>query len=249
MVVHARMSENVEVVTLRNGSYIDPNKKMIHKTMTPDTRPEDMIVEAKRYLALTGCKYAPKLLGVTGDAKSGECRGLLIELVEGLRMTPIPFMYNNMRLSVTVHLMNAMVEFEDKGVYLPDLKPDNIILTSYGPCVEDGLFVIDYGPGVTDGLFLEEEIEEILDGRVGFKSAMYGFLMTLRMIWNEGKLGTDGIPTAPTGLRARVPTTLLGLLDNPHSGPYSNFREVRDALKEEMEKAIKEECMLGFDWD
>src|SRR5947207_10562980 len=103
-----------------------------------------MIVEANRYLALGGCKYTPKVIGVTGDPVTGECRGLLIELIEGVPLCLMPLMYNNMRLEVTMKLVKAMVAFEKRDVYLQDLKPENVILTA-----DNGLYVIDFGPGVT----------------------------------------------------------------------------------------------------
>ena len=59
-------------------------------------------------------------------------------------------MYNNMRYLITMNLVGAMVEFEERHVYLQDLKPDNIILTT-----DNGLRVlIDFGPGVTDGIHI-----------------------------------------------------------------------------------------------
>lgn len=229
--------ENVDVVTLRSGLVdTSPSKGIIHKKMMPDTMPEDMIVEANRYLALSGCKYAPKLLGVTGEPNTGECRGLLIELIEGVHLRSMPFMYNSMRLEVTMKLVKALVAFEDRGVYLQDLKPENVILTA-----DDGLYVIDFGPGVSDGFFPEEELDDILAGRVGIKTAMYGLSMTLRMIWSEGVLGEDGLPLAPTRLRDRTPACLLPLLDNPGANMYPSFLALQDKLREE--------CMSGEDRD
>jgi hypothetical protein len=229
------VANNVDVVRFRNPD-VSQCKLMIHKKMTPETSPDDMLLEAGRFLALTGCKHSPRLLGVTGIPETGECRGILIELIEGLLMSPIPFMYNNMRYSVTMNLVNAMVEFEERQVYLQDLKPDNIILT-----IDDGLCVIDFGPGVTEGMFPEEEIDDILNGKVGFKTAMYGLLMTLRVIWNEGALGSDGIPMAPTKLRQQIPPRLLSILDNPRSADYSDFRSLEKALQEEIPPSPRSE--------
>jgi hypothetical protein len=238
LLVQGYLANNVDVVRLRNPSDMYGSKLMIHKKMTPETSPEDMIWEAGRYLALKGCKYAPRFIGVTGIPETGECRGLLIELIEGLLLSPIPFMYNNMRCAVTMNLVNAMVEFEERHVYLQDLKPNNIILT-----IDDGLCVIDFGPGVTEGMFPEEDLDEILNGRANFKTAMYGLFMTLRVIWNEGVLGSDGHPTAPTRLREQIPRRLLSILDNPRLqvAEYSDFQSLQKALREEMPTSPRSE--------
>jgi hypothetical protein len=133
------MSDNVELVTLR-GRFMDipSGTWIIHKKMTPDTSPKDMIAEANTYITLRGCKYTPRLLGVTGDPATGECRGLLIEYIMGQRLCPMPLMYNNMRLQVTMNLLKAMEEIEERGIYLQDPNPDNIILT-----VNDGIYIVD----------------------------------------------------------------------------------------------------------
>lgn len=223
------MSENVEVVTMRNGILDIPLRKwMIHKKMTPETSPADMIVEADTYLTLRGCKHAPKLLGVTGNPATGECRGLLIEYILGRSLCPIPLMYTNMRLEVTMNLVKAMVEFEERGIYLQDPNPNNVILT-----VDDGLYIIDFGPSYTEDFYPEDRLHDIFGGKIEIGTAMYLLLMLLRFIWNEGMVGSDRKPVAPTKLRNLCPARLLSMLDNPDAVEYSSFRELLEVLQQE----------------
>ena len=112
VVIERSLSENVDIVTVRSEIVDMPPKRMIHKKMTPEMSPGDMVVEADRYLALTRCKYAPKVRGATGDRETGECRGLLIQEIEGRTLGEIPLMYPLMRLQVTIKLLAAMVAFE-----------------------------------------------------------------------------------------------------------------------------------------
>lgn len=96
-------------------------------------------------------------------------------------------------------------------------------------------------------MFPEEELDDMFSGRVGFKTAMYGLLMTLRVIWNEGALGGDGNPTAPTRLREQIPPRLLSILDNPRSSSYSDFRSLQRVLMEDMPTSPRSEAE-SFIW-
>jgi hypothetical protein len=223
------MSDNVDVVT-RSGGVMDVplSTWMIHKKMTPQTSAEAMVVEANKYVTLRGCKYTPRLLGVTGDPATGDCRGLLIECINGRPLYPIPLMYNNMRLQVTMNLLKAMEEIEERGVYLQDPNPNNIILT-----VDDGLCIVDFGPGYTEDFYPEDRLDEIYNGEIGIRTAMYLLLMLWRIIWNEGVVGVNRKPVAPTKLRKHCPARLLSMLDDPDAVEYSSFRQLREELQQE----------------
>lgn len=217
-----QITDTVDVVRLADSEHV------VHKKMAFETNPEEMILEVQKLISLAECKYAPKIIAVTGDRTTGECRGILIQWVGEIPSTTlnlIPLTYNGMRIEVTTNLVKALVAFEEKGVYLQDLKPEHVVLTR-----DDGLYIIDFGGGVTDGYYPEDELEKILEGDVTFRVAKYGLAMTLRVLWKDCGISPEGSPFPPRRLRRLCPPNLLALLDDPDRFKCSGFRELQDKI-------------------
>jgi len=221
------LSDNAERVELQPPQ-LDMPMTMFHKTMTPTTRPEHMILEAGRLMALRDCGYTPKLLGVTGDPKTGECRGLLMEWIEGQSLLPVPFMFNSQRVELTIELSKALLACEKRGTLPGDLKPENLMMT------DDKLYIIDFGPGVTDGYCATEEAHNVMAGKVNVRAAMHMYLMTLRDIWAERpdcpRVLDDDSSVYETPLRKDTHPFLQYLLDGPKYKEYSTFGDLLSAL-------------------
>jgi hypothetical protein len=236
------VSDNVERVQLPNSLAAELPLTLIHKKMKPETKPDDMVLEADRYLALQGCECVPKLWGFTVEEsgnveESRNCRGLLIEEIVGHVLSESRLMFKTMKMEVTMKLVKAMVEIEKRNVYLQDLTPSNIIITK-----EEKVVVVDFGPGVTDGFYPEDELFNIDRdrSRVGIRVAMYGLLMTLRAIWTGGEFDAEGVPLQVPESH-NCPLRLFSLLNDPQTAQFTSFQALEQSLRKDPE--LKNICL------
>ena len=82
-------------------------------------------------------------------------------------------------LHVTDHIIEIARDLENARVYHEDLKCQNIIRRK-----SDGsLFFVDFGGGITKGFYREEAWDNLMDGKIHPREALYILGKTLWQLW------------------------------------------------------------------
>ena len=195
------IKDNISVVIFQNVKYV-------HKFMDRTSCQRSFETEVRRYQQLNGYDGVLELKAVV--RRNDRVQGLLIPFIEGDELWNLVKggQLTHELLHVTDRIIEIARNLEKAGVYHEDLKCENIIRRK-----SDGLlFFVDFGGGITKGFYREEASDDLLDGKIHPREALYILGKTLLQLWTakhpqlSDQLSADDIPVA-------VRSTIVNCID------------------------------------